>query len=114
MRELFEVWRSCRGADKEFLGRIRVFALPSAKIWTPLDRGLCAAYWKNELSKLDVLVKKHGIDILGENDANQHRLMKKFANEIGDILWTVADTLKPRDFDEFVKCGFTDSRRDPP
>jgi internalin A len=58
--------------------------------------------------------KKRGIDILGENDAHQHRLMKKFANEIGDILWTVADTLQPRDFDEFVKYGFSDRQPDAP
>ncbi len=54
------------------------------------------------------------MNILGENDANQHRLMKKFANEIGDILWTVADTLGPRDFDEFVKYGFSDRTPDSP
>jgi internalin A len=108
MRELFEVWRSCNGADEDFLRRIRVFALPSAKIWTPLDRGLWAAWWRDELGALDKLVKERGIDILGENDAHQHRLMKRFANEIGDILWTVADTLRPRDFDEFLKYGFSD------
>jgi internalin A len=108
MRELFEVWRSCNGADEDFLRRIRVFALPSAKIWTPLDRGLWAAWWRDELGALDKLVKERGIDILGENDAHLHRLMKRFANEIGDILWTVADTLRPRDFDEFLKYGFSD------
>ena len=112
MRELYEVWRSCRGADKEFLGRIRVFALPSAKIWSPEDRALCAVYWRDRLRKLDVLVKKHGIDILGENDAHQYRLMKKLATEISDILWTVADTLRPRNFDEFVKYGFSDRSPD--
>jgi internalin A len=114
MFELFEVWRSCRGADEEFLRRIRVLALPSAKIWSPEDRALCAVYWRDKLKKLDALVKKHGIDILGENDAHQHRLMKKFANEIGDILWTVADTLRPRDFDTFLRHGFSDRPPDAP
>jgi hypothetical protein len=33
--------------------------------------------------------------------------MKKFANEIGDILATV-DIRRPRDFDELVKYGFND------
>ncbi len=84
------------------------FTLPSAKIWTPLDRTLYAVHWRQEFGKLDALVKKHGIDILGEKDAHQHWLMKKFANEIGDILATVADILQPRDFDEFVKYGFSD------
>jgi hypothetical protein len=53
-------------------------------------------------------VKKHGIGILGENDAYQYRLMKTFVSQIGDILWTVADTLWPRDFDAFLKYGFSD------
>ena len=88
--------------------------MPSAKIWSPEDRALCAVYWRDKLRKLDALVKKHGIDILGENDAHQHRLMKKFANEIGDILWTVADTLRPRDFDAFLKHGFSDRPPDAP
>jgi hypothetical protein len=52
--------------------------------------------------------------ILGEKDAHQHRLMKKFAGEIGDILATVADTPQPRDFDEFVTYGFSDRPSDAP
>jgi internalin A len=40
--------------------------------------------------------------------------MKKFASEIGDILATVADVLQPRDFDEFVKYGFSDRPPDAP
>jgi internalin A len=108
MFELFEVWRNCRSEDEEFLRRIRVFTLPSAKIGTAVDRTLYAVHWKQEFGKLDALVKKHGVDILGERDAHQHRLMKKFANEIGDILWTMADVIKPRDFEEFVRYGFSD------
>jgi len=114
MFELFEVWRNCRNEDDEFLRHIRVFTLPCAKIRTPVDRTLCAVYWREEWDKLNVLVKQHGYDILGERDAHQHRLMKKFANEIGDILWTVADILKPRDFDEFAKYGFSDRPPDAP
>jgi internalin A len=108
MFELFEVRRNCRSEDEEFLRHIHVFTLPSAKIWTPLDRTLYAVHWRQEFGKLDALVKKHGYDILGEKDAHQHRLMRKFANEIGDILATVADILQPRDFEEFVKYGFSD------
>jgi internalin A len=114
MFELFEIWRNCRSEDEEFLSRIRVFTLPSAKIRTPVDRTLYAAHWREECGKLDALVKQYGYDILGERDAHQHRLMKKFANEIGDILWTVADILNPRDFEEFVTYGFSDRPPDAP
>jgi internalin A len=47
MYELFEVWRNCRGEGREFLDRIRVFTLPSAKIWTTVDRALYAAGGRN-------------------------------------------------------------------
>jgi hypothetical protein len=114
MFELFEVWRNCRSEDEEFLRRIRVFTLPCAKIKTPVDRTLYAAHWRDECGKLDALVRQYGYDILGERDAHQHRLMKKFANEIGDILWTVADTLNPSDFEEFKKYGFSDRPPDAP
>jgi internalin A len=65
------------------------------------------------LGKMDALVREHGIDILGEKDAYQHRLMKKFAGAIGDILATEADVLQPGDFDEFITYGFSD-RSDAP
>jgi hypothetical protein len=34
--------------------------------------------------------------------------MSEFANKSANILRLVQDTLRPRDFDEFVKYGFDD------
>jgi internalin A len=114
MRELFEVRQSCRKADEEFLSRIRVFTLPSAKIWTTVDRALYAVHWRMELARLDALVREHDIDILGENGVRERLLIRKFAHETADILATVADVLQPRDFDEFVAYGFNDRPPDAP
>jgi internalin A len=106
MYELHEVWRNCRHEDREFLKRIRVFTLPDAKIWTPIDRAKCAAHWKKESAELEAIVKEHGYDVLGEEDFKRYRLMKEFAHQIGNILATVTDILQPRNFEELEKYGF--------
>jgi internalin A len=68
MYELFEVWRNVRQDDEELLKRIRVYTLPDAKIWTPLERLHCAAHWKNETSELEGFLREHGFDLLGDKD----------------------------------------------
>ena len=108
MYELFEVWRNCRQDDNEFLSRIRVYTLPDAKIWSPLERAQFAIYWKEESKKLEALVNEHGPEILGDKDYHQYKLMKDFSHHIGDILTTVADILQPRSFEEFEKYGLDD------
>jgi TIR domain/Uncharacterized alpha/beta hydrolase domain (DUF2235) len=108
MSELARVWRNSRQDDEEFLRRIRVFTLSDAKIWTPRDRALCAAYWRNESAELETIVRQHGYDILGEKDFERYRLMKEFAQQIGNILATVTDILQPRTFEELERYGFAD------
>jgi internalin A len=108
MYELAEVWRNCRQDDEEFLRRIRVFTLSDAKIWTPTERALCAAHWRNESAQLESLIKEHGWQILGKKDQERLRLMKQFETQIGDILATVTDILQPRTFEELEQYCFTD------
>ena len=109
MFELSEVWRRCAEEDEAFLKRIRVYTLPDAKIWTPLDRARSAAHWKKESGELEVLVKEDGIEILGKKDFEHYRLLKKFVHRVGDILEAIADIVQPRNFEEFEKYGL-----DPP
>jgi TIR domain len=108
MYELASVWRNSRQDDEEFLRRIRVFTLDDAKIWTPRDRALCAAYWRNESEELEAIVRKHGYDILAEKDFERYRFMKEFAHQIGNILTTVTDILQPSNFEELERYGFAD------
>jgi internalin A len=101
MFELYEIWRNSRLDDEEFLKRIRIFTLPDATIWTPLERAKWAKHWRHEFKAL-----KEYLDDLGDADLHQYRLMKAYWSQIGNILATVADTLQPRTFEELVKYGF--------
>jgi internalin A len=109
MYELSEVWRNCRQDDEEFLSRVRVYTLPTAKIWSPLERAQCAVHWKQESGKLEAIIKEHGYDILGDKDYQRYKFMKEFSHSIGNILEAVTDVLQPRSFEDFEKYGF-----DPP
>ena len=106
MYELFEIWRNCRQNEQEFLSHIRVFALPDAKIWSPLERARVAAHWREESGQLETLVNAHGFDLLSEKDYRHYKLMKDFSSHIGDILTTVADIVQPSTFEDLEKYGF--------
>ncbi|SUS04594.1 Leucine-rich repeat (LRR) protein (fragment) [uncultured Defluviicoccus sp.] len=108
MDELAEVWRNCRQEEGEFLKHIRVYTLPCATIWSPEERLEYAIHWKQRYEKLEVKVKAHGYDILGERDSQAFRQMREFSRNVSDILATVADILQPRDFEDLVKYGFAD------
>jgi internalin A len=108
MYELYELWRNCRQDDEEFLSHVRVYTLPDAEVWTPLERAQCAAYWRDESGKLEAVFKGYGFDILGKTDVQKYLLMKDFSHQIGEILATVTDVLQPRDFEELKSYGFSD------
>lgn len=108
MFELFEVWRNCRQEEAEFQGRVRVYALECAKIFTPSDRARYAIHWKQQHDALHAIIKEHGADILGEADFNKFKLMQDFAHRVGDILALVADTLLPRSFEDLARYGLDD------
>jgi len=105
MEELFQVWFKCSSEGDAFRDRIRVFRLPDAKIGTPLERGHCALYWKNEYEALHAFVLKHA-DLLGQADFQRYKRMQDFAHKVSDILATISDTLMPKDFEEFKARGF--------
>lgn len=73
MFELSEIWRTSRQEGGAFLDRVRVYALPDAKIWDPLDWTDHAIYWKEQHDALDSRAQQHGATILGEH--GQRRLM---------------------------------------
>lgn len=108
MFELAEIWRTARQEDAEFRRRIRVWTLPCARIWSPLDRAQYAIHWKQEHDRLEVLVREHGYDILGEKDLPRLRRMRDFSRNVGDILASIADTLLPRSFEDLERYGFAD------
>jgi len=91
---------------RSFLRKIRIYTLPSAKIWTIEDRAERAVYWLGRRNKLATMIKEHGDEILGDVDSQQYRLMRRFVAQIGDMLATMADIVQPRSFDDFNKYGF--------
>jgi len=108
MSELLEVWRNCKEEDDVFRQRIRVYRLSDARMMSLLERLDCAAYWDDELQKLDEVVRKRGPGLLAGADLNRYKLMREFVHRVGDMLALIADTLQPQNFDELVKYGFGD------
>ena len=106
MNELFEIWLQSRAEPDRFNKRVRVFKHKDAVIKRPVDRAKCAVFWRNEFEELDKLVREYDSSILGDEDAVRHRLMNKFKTHIGDILYTVEDTLQPRTIDELEAYAF--------
>jgi internalin A len=104
MFELCEVWRTSRAEGEEFLRRVRVYSLPDAQVWTPLDRARCAAFWKRQHDELEAFVKEHGAEVLGELDFKRFKLMGEFYRHVADILATMADIVQPHSFDDLKKA----------
>jgi internalin A len=108
MFELSEIWRTSKQEGEGFLQRVRIYALPDAKIWSPVDRIDLAIYWKDQYEALDSRVREHGATILGEHD---HRLlcqMQNFYIQVSKILAIVSDIVQPRTFEELTRYGFDD------
>ena len=75
------------------------------------DRLNIASHWDREFKKLDDQITQQGPHLLGESDFKKYRLMKEFAHHVGEMLALIADTLTPRDFEEFEKHGFAETAR---
>jgi internalin A len=97
MYELCGIWRMSRQRDNEFLRRVRVFALPDASFGTPAQRLWIAAHWQKQYDEIKSLLDEYGTDIMGEQDFRQYRMIKDFRDHVGDILATIADTVRPVD-----------------
>lgn len=109
MFELFEVWRSSRQDPERFRRRVRVYALPDAKIFSPLERTKFAIHWKDQHAELDGVIRTHGAGVLGEGDFRQFKLMAEFAGRVADVLGVIADVVLPSTFEELAEYGFSEA-----
>jgi internalin A len=109
MFELFETWRNCRHAEEEFAKRVRLYRLDDANIFTITDRLKCARFWRKQHDELAAELKAGHPSDLGVSDFKRFKLMQDFAHHVGDILAAFADTVNPREFNDFVPYGFDDS-----
>jgi internalin A len=108
MFELFEVWRNSRQEAEDLDRRVRLYVLDDAKIWKPIDRLHYAQYWDDEYAALSAGLAGRSPTLLGEADFKRFRHMRDFAHHVGDILALFADTVQPRDFEEFLEYAFDD------
>ena len=111
MNELHQIWRNCSEDGAKFIDRTRIYVLPCANIKTMEERAEHAKYWRDELKRLERLVKKHDLRDIADEDIADYRFMSEFANKTANILRLVQDTLRPQSFGEFVKYGFDDPPR---
>jgi internalin A len=108
MFELSEIWRNSRQEGKDFLKRVRIYALPDAKIWEPTDWVDCAIYWKQKHDDLDGRARQHGAAILGEHGNRRLLQMQRFYIQVADILGTLAGIVQPRTLEELERYGLED------
>jgi internalin A len=88
---------------------VRIFALPDAKIWDPLDWTDWAIYWKKQHDALDSRARKHGAGILGESGQRRLLQMQRFYTQVPDNLGILSDIVQPRTFEELEHYGFDDA-----
>jgi hypothetical protein len=108
MFELSEIWRTSKQEGRAFLKRVRVYALPDAKVWEPKDWVDWAIYWKQEHDTLENRARDHGASILGEQGHRQLLQMQRFYTQVVDILGTLADIVQPRTYEDLARYGFDD------
>ena len=81
--------------DAKFIDRTRIYVLPCANIKTMEERADHAKYWRDELKRLERLVKQHDLRDIADEDIADYRFMSEFANKTANILRLVQDTLRP-------------------
>lgn len=104
MFELCEVWRHSRQEAGLLRERLRLWTLDDADIWGPVGRAGYARYWREKHAELAPHVQD-----LGGRDLLAWQRMRSFHHEVGDILATIADTVLPRHFEDFLAYGFDDA-----
>lgn len=105
--ELSEVWRHSRQDEHAFRDRVRLYTLDDADIRSPLARARHAAHWRKQHDEMEAFVRDNGgPTLLGERDFQAFKKMGEFYRHIGDMLATLADTVQPRSFDDFIRYGF--------
>ena len=108
MYELFEIWRNSKWDDQDFLGRVRVYALPDAAIFGIKQRLQYAILWKQRFEEIDALTREHGADMLGPKDFGEFRLMKRFYLDVSEVLSTIAGIVLPHTFEQLREYGLRD------
>jgi internalin A len=106
MTELYDLYRNAQQQKGDFLKRIIPLVLKDAGIGTWRGRSTHAKHWESEFKEME----KDFVH-LGVEDLKLYKAMRRWHNEVGDMLAYVNDKLVPHGFDEIVKDDFAGLRR---
>jgi internalin A len=106
MSELHAIYQRSIGQKAEFLRRIMPLVLADARVSSWRDRVAYAAYWETEFKAME----QH-FTHLGQADYRLYKAMKRWHNEVGDMLAYVNDVLVPRGFESVVNDDFASLRQ---
>jgi internalin A len=108
MFELSEIWDASRRNSDDFRRRVRVYVADDVKVWKPGDRREWAKHWKREYEAAKSFAQTEGSETLGIEGQRQLLHMHRFYTEVYDILFTLADIVQPRSFEDLERYGFAD------
>jgi hypothetical protein len=108
MTELFEIWRTSQQNKTRFMRRVRIFSIDRISISCEEDWLKYADYWYSESKKLKNRINKSGFEICGEEVIRRYKMMKRFSDDVSDILALFANTVQASSFDEFLEHCFKD------
>jgi internalin A len=106
MTELYSVYQNARQERQEFLNRIIPLVLKDANIGNWRGRATYAEHWETEFKAMEQHLTR-----LGEEDLKLYKAMRRWHNEVGDMLAYMNDVLTPHGFDEIVKDDFAALRQ---
>jgi Leucine-rich repeat (LRR) protein len=106
MTELYDIYKNAQQQKAEFLNRIIPLVLQDANIGNWRGRAAYAEHWETEFKAMEQHLTR-----LGEDDLKLYRAMRRWHNEVGDMLAYVNDKLVPHGFDEIVKDDFAGLRQ---
>jgi hypothetical protein len=101
MTELHYIFARSLDEKEFFLRHVVPVVLDDARIDTPEDRIEHARYWHEKVAHLHA-----NRDLLGGEDRQRLRLMRRWAEDVGDMLSFIADQLAPRGFDAVTADEF--------
>ena len=104
--ELYDVYEQSLREKEGFLRRIIPIVLDDAKITDWRDRVIYTKHWQKEFEAM-----QENLPHLGGEDIKLYKAMRRWHNEVGDMLGYVNDVLYPRGFEAIVKDDFAALRQ---
>jgi internalin A len=104
--ELYDIYERSLREKEDFLRRIIPIVLTDAHIDTWRDRVTYAKHWQSEFKAME-----ENLTHLGEEDIRLYKAMRRWHNEVGDMLAYMNDLLHPHGFEAIVQDDFAALRQ---